>query len=69
MQHITVVPYQSRWEALYQQACSNLADKYAALKKQLTEKYPLDIDGYCDNKDAFVKELEQKALQWKNLNF
>ncbi len=67
MQHITVVPYQSRWEALYQQACSNLADKYAALKKQLTEKYPLDIDGYCDNKDAFVKETKRLALEWYDL--
>ena len=29
---------------------------------ELAEKYPYDIDGYCDGKDAFVRELEQRAL-------
>lgn len=38
---------------------------YAILKKSLAEKYPYDIDGYCDGKDEFVKRLEQKALDWR----
>lgn len=37
-------------------------EAYGKLKKQLAEKYPYDIDGYCDGKDAFVRELEQRAL-------
>lgn len=40
------------------------AAEYAALKKELAEKFPYDNDGYCDGKDAFVKDLEQKALKW-----
>ena len=45
------------------------AGAYAKLKMQLAAQFPFDIEAYCDGKDAFVKELEQKALQWKNLNF
>ncbi len=37
-------------------------DEYARLKKSLAEKFPYDIDAYCDGKDAFVKDLERKAL-------
>ena len=37
-------------------------EAYGKLKKQLAEKYPYDIDGYYDGKDAFVRELEQRAL-------
>lgn len=44
-------------------------DAYAILKKTLAEKYEYDIDGYCDGKDKFVKQLEQKALDWKNNKF
>ena len=40
------------------------AEAYGALKEELARRYPYDIDGYCDGKDAFVRELEQKALQW-----
>ncbi len=41
------------------------ADRYGQLKKQLAALYPYDIDGYCDGKDSFVKELERKALLWR----
>ena len=39
---------------------------YAKLKRELAKKYPYDIDGYCDGKEKFVKEVEAKALDWKN---
>jgi GrpB-like predicted nucleotidyltransferase (UPF0157 family) len=37
---------------------------YGNLKRTLAKRYPFDIDGYCDGKDAFVKALEQAALEW-----
>jgi hypothetical protein len=30
----------------------------------LADLYPSDIEAYCNGKDAFVKELERKALNW-----
>lgn len=44
------------------------AEDYGRLKKELAGRYPWDIDGYCDGKDAFVKELEKKALFWMQKN-
>ncbi len=41
------------------------AAEYAALKRSLAARYPSDIEGYCDGKDAFVKQLEKRALLWK----
>lgn len=38
------------------------AAAYGELKARLALQFPEDIDGYCDGKDAFVKELEKKAL-------
>ena len=35
---------------------------YAALKRALAARYPYDIEGYCDGKEAFVRELECRAL-------
>jgi len=40
------------------------ANEYGALKSELAMKYPDDIEGYCDGKDAFVKRMEQEALAW-----
>lgn len=40
------------------------AKAYGLLKKKLSDTYPYDIESYCQEKDCFVKELEQKALQW-----
>lgn len=39
-------------------------NEYAVLKLRLAEKYPYDIDAYCDGKDAFVKKYELEALKW-----
>lgn len=41
------------------------AREYGELKKALAEKFPYDIESYCDGKDEFVKGLERKALAWK----
>ena len=31
------------------------------------KNFPYDIEGYCQGKDAFVKQLEEKALLWRKL--
>lgn len=36
--------------------------RYSSLKKELAKRFPYDIDGYCDGKDSFVREIERKAL-------
>lgn len=41
------------------------AARYAALKSKLAQKFPHDIDGYVDGKDALVKEIEAKASAWQ----
>ena len=38
------------------------AKAYGELKARLAAEHPYDIEAYCDGKDAFVQELEQKAL-------
>ena len=48
----------------YLRAYKDEADKYAEVKTKGAEKYPHDINGYCDYKDKFVKDLEKKALEW-----
>lgn len=40
------------------------AEAYGRLKVDLAARFPEDIEGYCDGKDAFVKELERRALAW-----
>lgn len=40
------------------------AEAYGRLKVDLAARFPEDIEGYCDGKDAFVKELERRALTW-----
>ena len=37
-------------------------EEYGRLKKQLAERFPCDIEGYCDGKDDFVKRMEKIAL-------
>ncbi|MFB7138239.1 GrpB family protein [Gottfriedia sp. NPDC056225] len=39
--------------------------EYGELKAQLAEKFPTDINGYMDGKDAFVKEVERRAIEWR----
>ena len=42
-----------------------VAEAYGRLKCGLAERFPEDIDGYCDGKDAFVKQMERDALLWR----
>ena len=49
----------------YLRAHKETADKYGNLKEKLARKFPYDIDGYCDGKADFVKELEKTALEWR----
>lgn len=42
-----------------------IAQQYCMLKEKLAFQYPYDIEKYCDGKEEFVKQLELKALQWK----
>lgn len=46
----------------YLRSHRDVAMEYAALKKDLAARFPYDIDGYCDGKDAFVKKIENLAL-------
>ncbi|WP_211750164.1 GrpB family protein [Paenibacillus sp. Marseille-Q4541] len=40
------------------------AKQYGELKENLARQFPNDIVAYMDGKDAFVQELERKALDW-----
>lgn len=40
------------------------AQTYSRLKEELAKRFPTDIYGYMDGKDAFAKEMESKALTW-----
>lgn len=50
----------------YLRTHKDICERYALLKRELAEKYPYDIDGYCRGKDGFVQELERNALEWWN---
>lgn len=41
------------------------AQKYSELKQNLAREFPQDMDAYIDGKDAFVKEIERRALAWR----
>jgi GrpB-like predicted nucleotidyltransferase (UPF0157 family) len=41
-----------------------IAGAYSDLKRRLADAHPLDIEAYMDGKDAFIKEMEAKALAW-----
>jgi GrpB-like predicted nucleotidyltransferase (UPF0157 family) len=43
------------------------ASKYGAVKEIAAEKYEYDIESYIAEKSPIVKELEQKAMQWRPL--
>ena len=37
-------------------------EEYAKIKIERAKKYPYDIDGYCDGKENFVREMEEIAI-------
>jgi GrpB-like predicted nucleotidyltransferase (UPF0157 family) len=41
-----------------------VASAYSELKRRLAEAHPADIEAYMDGKDAFIKDVEAKALVW-----
>lgn len=40
--------------------------EYANLKTELAQKFPYNIEGYCDGKESFVREIEKIALSQFN---
>ena len=40
------------------------AQAYSELKRRLVETCNGDFEAYMDGKDAFIKDIEQKALHW-----
>lgn len=53
----------------YLRTHSDEAAAYGQLKEELARRFPTDVDGYIEGKDAFVKALEQRALEWyRNLD-
>lgn len=42
-----------------------VAQAYAELKQGLAHRFPSDIYGYMDGKNAFVKHHEAKAQEWR----
>lgn len=41
------------------------AQSYSELKRFLAKKHPQDIDAYMNGKDAFIKEIDRKAFEWR----
>ncbi|MGM0852960.1 MAG: GrpB family protein [Bacillota bacterium] len=40
------------------------AQQYGELKTYLAKNFPLDMEGYIQGKDQFVKDMEKRALDW-----
>ncbi len=40
------------------------ARKYSELKRKLAKEHSLNMNGYIDGKDSFIKEIDRKALLW-----
>ncbi|TMU88317.1 GrpB family protein [Bacillus sp. BHET2] len=40
------------------------AQQYSELKSRLAKRFPQDMESYIQGKDQFVKNMEQKALNW-----
>lgn len=45
------------------------AQRYSELKKKLADEHPQSMNGYMDGKDAFIKEIDQKAARWRTSLF
>lgn len=44
------------------------AEYYGDLKKELAVKFKYNIDGYCDGKDNYIKEIDKNARIWAQNN-
>ncbi len=48
----------------YLRAHADVAQEYSGLKQRLVTACAGDIEAYMDGKDAFVKDVEHRALEW-----
>ena len=48
----------------FMRAHPDVAARYGELKRRLAAAHPHDLDAYMDGKDAFIKEVEARALEW-----
>lgn len=51
----------------YMRAHPEIVEKYSNLKLELNKQFPEDYPAYRQGKSGFLKEIEQKAYQWKEL--
>jgi GrpB-like predicted nucleotidyltransferase (UPF0157 family) len=49
----------------YMKAHPEEARAYGELKARLAREHPDDIEAYMDGKDAFVKEMDRRAGEWR----
>lgn len=49
----------------YMRAHPDTAEEYSNLKRKVAARHPDDIFGYMEGKDAFIKEVEAKAIAWR----
>jgi GrpB-like predicted nucleotidyltransferase (UPF0157 family) len=42
----------------------DLANQYSKLKRKLAATHSNDLEAYMDGKEAFIKEMESRALTW-----
>ena len=42
-----------------------LATQYSDLKRALARQHPMDIEEYMTGKDAFIQDMERRALAWR----
>ncbi|WP_368505028.1 GrpB family protein [Alkalihalophilus sp. As8PL] len=52
----------------YMLAHPDEARRYSELKQKLARNFPSNIDRYIEGKDAYIKEIEKKALEWMREN-
>lgn len=43
------------------------ANHYAKLKRELAIKFRYNIEGYCDGKNTYIKEIDKKAYEWSKI--
>ena len=48
----------------FMRAHPHFAQAYSDLKRQLASAHPYDMEAYMDGKDAFIKEMQRRALEW-----
>ncbi len=59
-------PNIERHLAFWDYLCAHpdVAAPYGEMKAALAQRFPEDINGYMDGKDAFIKAVEEQALVW-----